>query len=135
MIRQGSSSWMGPTPDAGRARWATKAAPRSPSHLTRGAFWGVAFTFVVFFTVLTVAASMTPGGILSVPRSVANVLSQKAPRSPVGPTTVSPSGPVPAAIASPQATGSPVVHSPAPSPVERDDRGEKPPSTAPGATP
>ena len=127
IIRQGSSSWVGPTPHAGGARWAVAAARQPVLGFSRGVLWGATFTAVVFVVVLAIAASMTPGGLMSVPRRVSDVLSQRAPRGPAGPT-VSPSvgplrvGPQPGR-ASPLTTASPAVHTATPTPVEREDDG------------
>jgi hypothetical protein len=141
IIRQGSSSWVGPTPNAGGARWAAKAARQPVLRFSTGLLWGAAFTGLVFVIVLAIAASMTPGGLMSVPRRVSDVLSQRAPRGPAGPAA-SPSvgplrvGPQPGA-ASPLTTASPAVKNPTPTPVEGEDHGGgggggRGPSSGPG---
>jgi hypothetical protein len=90
IVRNGSSSWVGPTPRAVHARWAMREQRRAARLVPRGGLPGVVFTAVVFFTVVAVAASMTPGGILSVSRTVSSVLSQRV-RGPLSTTTVTPS--------------------------------------------
>src|SRR5207237_1387100 len=93
MIQQGSSTWVGPTPRARHARWAARAARRPGGLVPRPSFQGLLFTGVAFLTVVAVAAAVTPGGIMSLPKTVvSNVVRQKAPpRAPVTPAAVSPS--------------------------------------------
>jgi hypothetical protein len=90
MVRQGASSWVGPTPRAAHARWATRMARRPGALVSKRRMPGLVFTAVVFFTVMAVAASITPGGILSLSRTVSGVVSQKM-GGPQAPATISPS--------------------------------------------
>jgi hypothetical protein len=137
MIRRGSSSWMGPTPHADRARWATAARRRPVGLILRGSAAGVLFTALAFFSVVAVAASMSPGGISSVPRAVSDVLTQKTPRAPLAPAGVSPaparqSEQTPRPAVSPPSAAGGVAHPPTPRPVSSAED-EGPPPVAPVA--
>jgi hypothetical protein len=144
MIRQGSSAWTGPTPHAEQARWATKAAKaarRPAGFLPTSGLRGLVFTALVFFTVLAVAAAMTPGGLMSVPKTVSDAFSQKAPRGSFGPASVSPSDspepsqdPQPALVSPPVQTGG-VAHGTTPSPGPRPSAGGVRPSVSPSPRP
>jgi hypothetical protein len=136
MIRQGSSSWMGPTPQAGRARWSAAARRRPVGLVLRGTAAGVLFTSLALFSVVAVAASMSPGGISSVPRAVSDVLAQKTQRAPLAPASVSPA-PARQAEQSPRPAVSPaspaggVAHPPTPRPVSAGEDEGTPPPVAP----
>jgi hypothetical protein len=140
MIRQGSSSWIGPTPRARAARWATKGC-RVPVRLVpRGGLHGVLFTAVVFLTVVAVAASMTPGGIMSWQRTVSDVLSQKGPRAPVAPATVSApatdaTGQSPETSTSPAPAASGAARTPAPGSIVRSGVNAPKPTPRPSPSP
>ena len=149
MIREGSSSWVGPTPRARNARWAARWAagtPRRPPALaTKRRLPGLVFTAVVFFTVVAVAAAITPGGILSMSRSVSTVIGQKL-GAPATSVTVNTSGshrpaettrptPVTQPAVSPSLGTGPVVSSPTPAPVESgDDHGGGSPNSGRGSS-
>ena len=140
MVRQGSSAWVGPTPQARQARWASAPRRGRPNFVPRSGLQGLVFTAVAFFTVIAVAVAMSPGGIMSVPKRVSDVLSQKAPRTPLAPPTLSPSAtdqpdvsPEPSASPVPVSTGS---ASPAPAPVTTNpNRGKPTPAPSPSGTP
>src|SRR5205807_54019 len=127
MIRQGSSTWVGPAPRARQARWATTAGRRPMGRVPRPSFQGVLFTAVAFLTVVAVAAAVTPGGLMSIPGSVvSNVISQKGPPATATPATVSPSptdepGPSPEPSEEPEPPAAGAAAAPAPAPVESGD--------------
>jgi hypothetical protein len=137
MVRQGSSSWLGPTPRADRARWATGARPRPVDLVLKGAVASVLFTGLVFFSVVAVAASMAPGGISSVPRTVSDVLTQRAPLAPASatPAATHQSEGTPRPAATLVAPAPVVVHPPTPSPEPREDEGSPAPVAPPAAGP
>jgi hypothetical protein len=144
MIRQGSSSWIGPTPQAGRARWAAAARRRPVGLVLKGSAAGLLFTALAFVSVVAVAASMSPGGISSVPRAVSDVLTQKTQRAPLAPAGVSPaparqSEQSPRPAVSPATGAGGVAHPATPSPVpgENEARGKPvaPPAAGPSPTP
>jgi hypothetical protein len=136
MVRQGSSSWLGPTPHADRARWATGGQRRPVDLVLKGVAASVLFTGLVFFSVVAVAASMAPGGISSVPRTVSDVLTQRAPLAPASATPAathqSEGTPRPAAT---MAVPAPVVvhPPPTPSPEPREDERSPAPVVPPAA--
>jgi hypothetical protein len=132
MIRQGSSSWMGPTPHAGRARWAAAARRRPVGLVLRGSAAAVLFTVLAFFSVVAVAASMSPGGISSVPRAVSDVLTQKTQRAPLAPAGVSPapagqSEQTPRPAVTPASRAGAVARPPTPRPVSSGENEGAPP--------
>jgi len=133
LIRQGASSWVGPSPRARQARWASKAPGLPAALASKRRLPSLVFTALVFFTVVAVAAVMTPGGILTLSRTVSSVVSQKV-RGPLSPTNVSPSAahgstPTPQPVQSPQPSVSPpastggAAPAPAPAATPVDDHG------------
>jgi hypothetical protein len=148
LIERGSSSWSGPSPRAGQARWAIAGERgRGAGRVMGLAAAGAGFTLLICGSVLLAAAAVSPAGAASVTRVVSGVFvgsSRATPTaepsaSPIGspserPRPASSSPAVPAAV--PRATATPPRsddgHRPSPQPTTP---GQPSPSPSPSGRP
>jgi hypothetical protein len=133
LVEHASSSWRGPSPDAGRARWAVRAA--RGHWLSAGlvaAGCGVAVLLAGSLTL--VATSKSPDDVV---RLVSHVFTTPTPSAPAASPAPSPplsAPPVPAGAPTPSETARPAsrpARTPTPAPARPNGPGYRPTPTPP----
>jgi hypothetical protein len=104
MVRDASSSWIGPSPRAAQSRWAGGAQPlRQVGRAVKVSAAAVAFAAVIFVSVVFAAIAVTPGAtgtpMTKLTNGVSHVFAGGAVASPSQPPAI------PAAAQSPTAVG------------------------------